>query len=97
MPSSVHRSTTFWVSNDIANRPAGPLSVADLPDVAQDRIRRFQAAAQARNTSAAYGTQLALFKRWCAQHGYSDAPPVAPVVVAAWTERAAAGQQPIDA
>ena len=80
------------MSNDLANRPAGPLSVGDLPDAAQDRIRRFQAAAQARNTSAAYGTQLALFKRWCAQHGYSDAPPVAPAVVAAWlTERAAAG------
>jgi site-specific recombinase XerD len=78
-------------SRDIANRPAGPLSVADLPEAGQDRIRRFQASAQNRNTSAAYGTQLALFKRWCAEHGYADVPPVAPAIVAWLTERAAAG------
>jgi hypothetical protein len=63
-----------------------------LPEAAQDRIKHFQAAAQSRNTSAAYGTQLKLFKQWCKRHGYADAPPVAPAIVAAWLiERAAAG------
>src|SRR5262245_28879663 len=71
---------------------AGPIAVTDLPEATQDRIRHFQSAAQSRNTSAAYGTQLKLFKAWCRQHGYGDAPPVAPAIVAAWlTERAAAG------
>jgi hypothetical protein len=41
----------------------------DLPEATQDRIRHFQGAAHARNTSAAYGTQLKLFKKWCRQHG----------------------------
>jgi hypothetical protein len=72
-------------------RSGDPIAVTDLPEAAQDRIRHFQAAAQSRNTSAAYGTQLRLFQAWCRQHGYSDAPPVAPAIVAAWlTERAAA-------
>ena len=73
-------------------RSRGAISVADLPEPVQDRIRHFQAAAQASNTSAAYGVQLRLFQAWCRHHGYSDAPPVAPAIVAAWlTERAAAG------
>jgi site-specific recombinase XerC len=77
---------------DLAPRPGGPLAVADLPEPMQDRIRRKQAAAQARNTSAAYGAQLRLFKAWCQLHAFSDAPPVAPAIVAAWlTERAEAG------
>jgi integrase len=73
-------------------RSGGPIAVIDLPEAAQDRIRHFQAAAQSRNTSNAYGVQLGLFRQWCEQHGYGDAPPVAPAIVAAWlTERAAAG------
>jgi hypothetical protein len=73
-------------------RSGEAITVTDLPEAVQDRIRHFQAAAQARNTSAAYGVQLRLFQAWCRSNGYSDVPPVAPVVVAAWlTERAAAG------
>src|SRR5262245_65399473 len=73
-------------------RSGGPIAVTDLPEATQDRIKHFQAAAQSRNTSNAYGVQLGLFRRWCAQHGYADAPPTAPAIVAAWlTERAAAG------
>jgi site-specific recombinase XerC len=74
--------------------PAGAsrITVADLPAEAQERIRHFQAAAQASNTSTAYASQLRLFKAWCQQHGYSDVAPVAPAIVAAWlTERAEAG------
>jgi integrase len=64
----------------------------DLPIEAQERIRHYQAAAQAGNTSRAYGAQLRLFKPWCEQHGYSDAPPVPPAVVARWlVDRADAG------
>jgi integrase len=73
-------------------RAGVPLTVDELPEATQDRIRHFQAAAQASNTSTAYGVQLRLFQHWCKQHRYSDAPPVAPAIVAAWlTERAAAG------
>jgi len=73
-------------------RSGGAITVADLPEAVQDRVRHYQAAAQSRNTSAACGVQLRLFQAWCRQHGYSDAPPVAPAIVAAWlTERAAAG------
>jgi site-specific recombinase XerC len=73
-------------------RHGGPIAVADLSEATQDRIRHFQSAAQSRNTSAAYGVQIRLFRQWCERHGYSDVPPVAPAIVAAWlTERAAAG------
>ena len=68
------------------------LTLADLPAEAQGRIRHYQAAAQARNTSRAYGVQLGLFKGWCHQQGYSDTPPVPPAIVARWlVERADAG------
>jgi hypothetical protein len=67
-------------------------TLADLPIEAQERITHYQAAAQARNTSRAYGVQLGLFKGWCQQRGYSDVPPVAPAVIARWLiERADAG------
>jgi integrase len=71
---------------------AAPLTVADLPREDQERIRRYQASAQAQNTSAAYGSQLRLFRDWFRRRGQSDAPPVAPAIVAAWLlERADAG------
>jgi integrase len=86
------RDTRAIVRSDAPPAGESALTVADLPEAAQDRIRHFQAAAQSRNTSAAYATQLRLFKAWCRHHGHSDVPPVAPAVVAAWlTERAAAG------
>jgi integrase len=79
-------------SKGIANPTPGAVSLQDLPAAVQTRVRRFQAAAQSRNTSSAYGTQLRLFKAWCQLHSFSDAPPVAPAIVAAWlTERAEAG------
>src|SRR2546423_15625040 len=68
------------------------MTVADLPLEAQERIRHFQAAAQAKNTSRAYGVQLRLFQDWCTLRGHPGAPPVAPAIVARWLiERAAAG------
>lgn len=74
------------------NVPSPLTTVSDLPAEAQERIRHFQAAAQARNTSRAYGVQLRLFQAWCRGHGHSDAPLVAPAIVAQWlTERADAG------
>jgi len=74
---------------ELTPSPRVGITVADLPADAQARIRRFQAAAQARNTSRAYGVQLRLFRRWCERQGCSDAPPVAPAIVAQWlTERA---------
>jgi integrase len=80
----------------IVSRPKRPpgaqIAVADLPEAAQERIRHYQAAAQASNTSTAYGAQLRQFKAWCELRGFSDAPPVSPAIVAAWlTERAAGG------
>jgi site-specific recombinase XerC len=83
----VPKSTDLIVPTD-----ASRMTVADLPAAAQERIRHFQAAAQAKNTSRAYGVQLRLFRDWCNRHGYSDAPPVAPAIVARWLiERADAG------
>jgi site-specific recombinase XerC len=73
-------------------RSTAPATVADLPQKDRERIKRYQASAQAKNTSAAYGAQLRLFKTWCKGRGYSDAPPVAPAIVATWlVERADAG------
>jgi hypothetical protein len=64
----------------------------DLPLGAQERIRHYQAAAQAGNTSRAYGAQLRLFRAWCERHGYSDVPPVPSAIIAQWlVERADAG------
>jgi site-specific recombinase XerC len=86
------RDTRAIVRSNAPPAGGGTITVADLPEAAQDRIRHFQAAAQSRNTSTAYGTQLKLFKAWCQHHGHSDVPPVAPAIVADWlTERAAAG------
>lgn len=74
----------------VSDKPTHTL--ADLPTEAQERIRHYQAAAQARNTSRAYGVQLKLFAAWCTRNGYSDSPPVAPAIVARWLiERADAG------
>jgi integrase len=79
-------------SADLIVQPAAVITVADLPPEAQERIRHFQAAAQAKNTSRAYGVQLGLFRDWCRQQGYVDALPVAPAIVARWLiERADAG------
>jgi integrase len=81
------RSTEVTVP--AAGEGASRVTVADLPREAQERIRHFQAAAQARNTSRAYSVQLRAFQAWCRREGYSDAPPVAPAIVAQWlTERA---------
>src|SRR5438034_5586025 len=74
--------------------PAGSwrITVADLPPEAQERIRHFQAAAQAKNTSRAYGVQLRLFQDWCTLRGHPGIAPVAPAIVARWlVERADAG------
>src|SRR5262249_32079504 len=72
--------------------PSGATSVADLPANAQERLRHYQAAAQAKNTSRAYASQLRLFRCWCERHGYADAPPVPPAIVAHWLiERADVG------
>jgi hypothetical protein len=69
-----------------------PATIADLPQEDRERIKRYQASAQAKNTSAAYGAQLRLFKAWCKGRGFADAPPVAPAIVASWlVERADAG------
>ena len=79
-------------STDLIVPTPPSLTLSDLPAEAQDRIRHYQAAAQARNTSRAYGVQLGLFKAWCQQQGYSDTPPVPPAIVARWLiERADAG------
>jgi site-specific recombinase XerC len=76
-------------------RPAVPsttLTVADLPAQAQERVRRHQTKAKAKNTSRAYASQLRAFKAWCQREGYSDAAPVAPAIVTSWLlERADAG------
>jgi site-specific recombinase XerD len=78
------KSTDLTVPAD-----ASRMTVADLPAAAQERIRHFQAAAKAKNTSRAYGR---LFRDWCNRQGYSDAPHVAPAIVARWLiERADAG------
>jgi integrase len=83
-----------YMSNSTAliTDPATSLTLADLPKGAQERIRHYQAASQANNTSRACGAQLRQFKAWCDRHGYSDAPPVSPAVVAqSLVERADAG------
>jgi len=68
------------------------VTVADLPAHVHDRLRHYQAAAQAKNTSRSYRSQLRLFKEWCERNGYSHRPPVPPAVVAHWLiERADAG------
>jgi hypothetical protein len=84
---------TWHLLSALSHRPKGPpgapIAVADLPEAAQERIRCYQAAAQASITSTAYGAQLRPFKAWCELHGFSDAPPVSPAIVAArLTERA---------
>jgi site-specific recombinase XerD len=79
-------------STDVVASVTTTQSFATLPAEAKERLRHYQAAAQAQNTSRAYGSQLRLFKAWCTQHGYSDAPPVPPAIVAQWlVERADAG------
>jgi len=68
-----------------------PVAIADPPAEAQQGVRRYQAKAQAANTSRAYAVQLR-FKAWCKREGYSDTPPVAPAIVTrSLLERADAG------
>jgi integrase len=76
----------------VSSQSPKAVTVSNLPEGAQARIRHFQAAAQARNTSRAYGVQLRLFRAWCERQGYSDTPSVPPAIVAQWLiERADAG------
>ena len=61
------RAPRFDVQLDRPRHRRGDLSYSRRPPIdAQERIRRYQASAQAENTSRAYGAQLRLFKAWCA-------------------------------
>src|SRR5262245_25713018 len=79
-------------TTDVTPFPSSGLTVADLPAETRERLRHYQAAAQAMNTSRAYGSQLRLFQAWCQRHGYADIPPVPPAIVIRWlVERADTG------
>src|SRR5215475_2661292 len=85
-------SARIMATTKLIPPPSTTVSFSNLPADAQERVRRYQAAGQAKNTSIAYATQLRLFRRWCERQGYTDTPPVAPAIVATWLlERADTG------